>query len=375
MRRRWATLLLALVSASGAVVLVDIAMLLVHGPVRILEQFYEVDARFGYRMRPNAEFTFANPYHGYSARVRTNTRGLRDDAFRVPKPQGVFRIVLLGDSMTAGLEVNKNETFESVCERRLRVHGNVEIINAGVRGYNLDNILRYFEHEGASFAPDVVVYLFVCNDLTSSTVSAPEPFDRSRGYTVRGALGRLARYSHVAFRLLYVRQMVQLRRERDRDATPVRQVSVPDGLYEMLRNPDYCSGVAYGPTAIRIAKLATLSEAAGADFLLVGTPHRVEIDPRAQAWWTRYLARDGVRLDFDGVRSYLDWVATQGRLQRLDPVPEYRALWQEDHTYWFHKDDHLNVLGHALLGNQLADHFERTLRFQEWRRTSGVSTH
>jgi lysophospholipase L1-like esterase len=358
MRRRRATILLALVSALGTVLLVDVTFLVLRGPVRTLENFYEPAAGFGYRMRPNAEFVFASPYHGYSATVRTNARGLRDDEIHVPKPPGTFRVLLLGDSMTAGLEVSKDETFEAVCEERLRTFGEVEVVNAGVRGYNLDNILRFFESEGASYAPDLVAYLFVENDLKSASKPEPNMLDHSRGFTLRGAWGWLASYSHITFRLAYLRQMLQLRRERDRDEEDVRQVNVPHGIYELLRNPRFDSGPAYLNTAERIATLASLCHQAGADFLLAGAPHRLEIDPGTQAWWNRYLAGDR-ELDFDAVRAYLDWVAARHGLERFDPVPAYRRGWRDGQPYWFHN---------RLLGQQLGERIQAMPRFQAWRR-------
>jgi hypothetical protein len=141
LRSHHGKILLALASVVATLVAVDLVLLAVHGPVRVVEDFYEPEPRFGYRMRPNLDFVFASPYHGYRARVHTNSRGLRDDEITVPKPPGVFRILLLGDSMTAGLEVERQASFESVCESHLRTHAPVEIVNAGVRGYNLDNII------------------------------------------------------------------------------------------------------------------------------------------------------------------------------------------------------------------------------------------
>lgn len=365
-RQRWATLVLVLVSTLGTVVLVDLALLVIYGPVRTLENFYEPDARFGYRMRPNAEFLFASPYHGYSAMVRTNERGLRDDPLSVPKPRDVFRVLLLGDSMTAGLEVQKDETFEARCEKRLRAFGDVEVVNAGVRGYNLDNVLSFFEHEGVSYGADLVVYMFVQNDLRSVVEPQPNQLDPSRGFTLRGVAGWLAGYSHLTYRILYLRQMLQLRKQRDADADEVRSVRIPDSLYEMLRNPNHDSGVAYHQSALRMARLAEMCARAGAEFLLLGAPHRVEVEPEAQAWWNRYLARHDTPLDFDGVRSYLDWVAARHGVQRLDPIPEFRRRRQDGQSYWFHKDDHLNALGHEVLAHELTQYIEAMPRFRTW---------
>ena len=121
--------------------------------------------------------------------------------------------------------------------------------------------------------------MFVENDLTSYTDFHPEMGDISRGFTLHGVAGRWASYSHIAYRLEILRQMVVLRRQRDQDEAPVGQARVPGGLYALTRSADYDSAVHYQVTAARIARLAALADRAGAGFLLVGAPHREEVDP------------------------------------------------------------------------------------------------
>jgi lysophospholipase L1-like esterase len=342
---------------------VDLVLWLLWGPVRLVEDFYEPHPHYGYRMRPQIEFVFASPYHGYHANVRTNSRGLRDDEYSVPKGRGQFRVLLLGDSMTAGLEVDKRQTFEAVCEERLADSG-VEVINAGVRGYNLDNIVAFLEQEGLSYAPDVIVYVFVDNDLTGDTGFNPRAGDVSRGFTLGGLVGRIARHSHITYRLELVRQMVQMRWERDRRENGGTKSRVPGGLYQMFRSADYAAPH-YQLTAQRICRLRALSDTIGAQLLVVGAPHREEIDPESQQWWQRIVGA-GAALDFDGVRRYLDWVAQECACARLDPVPMFRERLPAVGSFWFHKDNHLNAKGHRLLGELLSERLRATTAFQEW---------
>src|SRR5229473_383942 len=68
----------------------------------------------------------------------------RDDARQVPgavavraKPaaQGDRRIVVLGDSLTAGLGLAVRDAYPSVLQERLNTQGlNFEVVNAGVSG-------------------------------------------------------------------------------------------------------------------------------------------------------------------------------------------------------------------------------------------------
>ena len=366
MRGRKATVLLVVTSVLVSVLLVDLVLLAILGPVRVVEDFYEPEPRFGYRMRPMLEFTFASPYHGYHATVRTNRRGLRDDEIAIPKPAGCFRILLLGDSMTASLEVEKRHTFEALLEEQLAEAGPVEVVNAGVRGYNLDNILAFLEFEGLSYEPDLVVYLFVDNDLTDDATPQPRLSDASRAFSWRGRWGRLANYSHITHRLSILAQTATLRRQRDHSEEPNGKVSVSNGLYVLFNSQRYDAS-AFQRTGERIARLAALSHGIGSDFLLVGAPHREEIARASQEWWQRYLSSEGRHLDFDGVRHYLNWVADRYELAYLDPVPVFRSHIQRDGDYWFHKDHHLNNRGQALLADELTRHIAASTAFRAWK--------
>jgi len=369
LRSHHGKILLALASVVATLVAVDLVLLVVHGPVRVVEDFYEPEPRFGYRMRPNLDFIFASPYHGYHARVRTNGRGLRDDEITVPKPPGVFRILLLGDSMTAGLEVDRQASFESVCESRLHAQGPVEVVNAGVRGYNLDNIIGFYENEGVGYDPDVVVYFFCDNDLVASGAFAPEGSDISRGFTLRGVVGRLAAYSHLAYRFEILRQMIALRRSRD-SKEKATQATIPGGLATMFTSNDYAGMPIYVMTTRRIRFLAEFAAQHDAAFILAGAPQRVEVDPATQRTWMN-LDLGGVRPDFDGVRHYLDAVAKELQVVRLDPVPAFRAALPRGESFWFHQDPHFTARGHRLMGEQLSSAIEQLPTYRAWKRDRG----
>jgi lysophospholipase L1-like esterase len=342
--------------AAGSVVvtvlLVDLALLVVHGPVRVVEDFYEPRPGYGYRMRPHLQFEFANPYNGFRGTVHTNALGLRGGEVAVPKPPGAVRILFIGDSMTAGLEVDDGDTFAAVCGRALGGTPRVETVNAGVRGYNLDNILGYLVTDGMRLQPDIVVYTFTDNDLTALADYTPEKSDWSRGSKLSGALGRIAAYSHLTYRLHLLQQQWALRAVADTSAAARRRY-VPRGLFTLFRMTQYEGDPSAVLTQLRVAALDSTCRAGGARLVLAGAPHRIEIVPAAQGW-VRDAFDGRAVLDFDGVRRYLDWVAGRVGCVRVDPIPEFRARLGSERDFWFYKDDHLTVRGHRLFGEILA---------------------
>lgn len=94
-------------------------------------------------------------------------RATRDYAYE--KPEGVKRIVSLGDSYTMGYEVAFEQCFSSVLERELRAAGvEAQVLNAGVSGFSNAEELLYLEKELLRYDPDVVVVSFYGNDLVDN---------------------------------------------------------------------------------------------------------------------------------------------------------------------------------------------------------------
>jgi lysophospholipase L1-like esterase len=95
--------------------------------------------------------------------VRTNADGFRDDEYPVAKGDR-RRIVFLGDSLTLGWGVEKEETFEHLLEAGLNAVAPTEIINLGVGNYNTTQEVALFVEKGLKYRPDQVVLFYFIND-------------------------------------------------------------------------------------------------------------------------------------------------------------------------------------------------------------------
>jgi len=105
-----------------------------------------------------------NPQH-----PEISSQGLRNQEVVIPKPANRKRILVLGDSVTFGTSVRREEAYPARLEAALARQGDnqVEVINAGVSGYSPFNQLQYYKTRGRALEPDIVVVGFCMNDVAN----------------------------------------------------------------------------------------------------------------------------------------------------------------------------------------------------------------
>lgn len=122
------------------------------------------DPHFHHRLSPNQTYHFRSKEFDVS--VRTNRYGLRGPDPVLPKPAGILRILMLGDSSTFGFPVRDEETFCALIERGLKAHGYpVDVINGGVSGYSPTLEYVSLRDQFLAFEPDVVILWYDRGDL------------------------------------------------------------------------------------------------------------------------------------------------------------------------------------------------------------------
>ena len=148
----------------------------------------------GRRLVPGANVIIRNHYLSRrDVPMRINTHGFRDRELVVPKPEGEFRILVLGDSITWGDYLPAEEVYVERLEARLRAQGvdRVEVVNAGVGDMGLRGEVDLLLDRGLVVEPDMVVVGFYLNDSRP-----PWGFPAERGHR-----GWLRRHSMLANRL------------------------------------------------------------------------------------------------------------------------------------------------------------------------------
>lgn len=140
-----------------------------------------------YQLKPDLDGLFRD------RPVRTSSHAFRGPEVPVAKPDGVYRIVALGDSHLFGWGVGQEETYCSRLQELLdsAAPGRFEVLNFGVPGYNTTMEVATFEHRALAFDPDLVVLHFVGNDFELPHFMRP-PGERRQGGWVLARLARAA---------------------------------------------------------------------------------------------------------------------------------------------------------------------------------------
>ena len=110
-------------------------------------QIFEYNEILGYRFIPNLKARIKHESGGYL--MRTNSSGFRcKHDFITDKKNNINRILLFGDSFTAGDGVSDNKRYSEILEREIK---DLEVFNYGLSGSGTDQ--QYLAHQ--TFAKEI----------------------------------------------------------------------------------------------------------------------------------------------------------------------------------------------------------------------------
>lgn len=135
--------------------------------------FTSIDAK-DYAWTPHPYLSYYPTPNYEKGKTFHNSLGYRNEEFSLEKPGGVFRIVALGGSSTYDVSIKDNdETFTAQLEKLLKEdygYRDVQVINAGVSGYNSWEILVNLEFRVLDLDPDLVIIYEGTNDVHARMV-------------------------------------------------------------------------------------------------------------------------------------------------------------------------------------------------------------
>ena len=331
---------LALGLAEGLLQLVNLPAAEFSPWIRAEDTAYRHAAGLSTRMRRAPE---------YDVLFETNQAGLRDD--EIDENHDGPRIVLLGDSFTSGYGVERGDLFADLLEQRLQTDGGstIDVINAGVGGYEIVHQIYYFADRGRALEPDLVLYvLYLGNDLCRNVewIETPEGLrSASREFPVRPKrdikLARLLRQARYALREQTARRAGEW-------------VPFDDYLRLCEREPDEEVTEWYRSSARLLARLRDSVEASGARFIVAPFAFRTSIDPAARRNFEQ--GENAARYDLDRPeREVLAILRAEGieTINLNDALRRYYETHAQGEPLYFEIDGHFNSAGHKVIADAL----------------------
>src|SRR5215831_14163458 len=162
-----------------------VSLLLAEGLLRLVghdhPQWYRLDPLVGWRPRPGVTGWYSAAVDNY---IAMNREGYRDVDHPVAKPPGTYRILLLGDSMSEGVEVALQDLYWKRLESTLPQcpafsRLSVEVISFAVNGYGTAQEYLTLRERGLKYRPDLVLLAFFTgNDFTDNVEALGRHRDR-----------------------------------------------------------------------------------------------------------------------------------------------------------------------------------------------------
>ena len=137
---------------------------------------WQYDDELGWAFRPGMEGWVTKPEDDVAVWVTINPHGWRDKEYTFVPPPNTRRIVLLGDSFSAGIEVELQETFQEQLESKLNSRlgtPRYEVVNTGVPGYGTAQELLVYREYGRLYQPDIVLLEWFVNDVVENSELNP----------------------------------------------------------------------------------------------------------------------------------------------------------------------------------------------------------
>ena len=338
---------LALLSLVLALAVCEVLLRVFGAGVLPRPDLYALDPDVGKRMRPGWEGD------EFEAPVKVNSKGLRNPETPYEKPEGVYRVLALGDSWTFGFRMNEPDAYPRQLERILNERAaergdprHFEVINAGVIGYSTDQEAAWLRVEGWKYQPDLVlVNYYPVNDTHNKLASYQK---RARISAVHPWLLAI----HQAPKKLYLRQFWKgVRRTLKEKFRVARAGGDPKAAAEDWTS-DYREG-ARGWEAVRTA-LADI----GAQARLHHDPALVVLLPDAMDL-TRYS-----ELYHPKIEPMIKGAVAQAGLDFFDLEPTF-APWQgKEDEVRFGKLRHPNANGYGVIARAICDEIGR--RYLGW---------
>jgi lysophospholipase L1-like esterase len=266
--------------------------------------------------------------------IKINSHGLRDREFSYEKPEGVKRLLGIGDSFTFGYGVNLDDCYLKQLELELNRNGDKwEVINAGVTGYSMWQYLAYFEHYGYRYEPDLVTIGFYFDDFYGDPSAEEKTYSGVRHHSLKSI--RLVNFSRNCLQLLQFRYRYLLGSRWLRSIEDRREYILSNAYHRLL------SGKAdqklYKKFESRLREFYRIAKQHGARVLVIFIPDIVQLN----------------HPELQGVNDVLKEICLRSHVSYLDMTSHFERFEDVKKLYLLPYDAHTSPAGHQIIAAEI----------------------
>ncbi|MBF0522384.1 MAG: SGNH/GDSL hydrolase family protein [Candidatus Omnitrophica bacterium] len=255
-----------------------------------------------------------------------NSEGYRDTEHSFAKPQGVFRIVVIGDSIAGGAGLSDGKSFPHVLEDLLQknvIDRRIEVVILARIGYAMSQELRILKKEAGLYHPDLIIWSYCLNDPAN-----PLYHFGNNDAAIYFSHPKSALMAYIARKLFYIREnIVGIGKNKE---------------YHQFLHALYKDQVRAG-----VEEIGRWS-----------SDHHVPVLFYVHPVFSKYL-HDFSRYPYSNIHRDLKSFAERNRLLFLDGIDAFKQYRQEDVRCksapgaWF-DPWHPNIRGHEIVAEQMA---------------------
>lgn len=365
-------LTLMMCSAVVCLLVLELVMRIIYGipPNEIADfnlsssNYYQKDDELRFIPRKNVHGVH-NRLGSFSTTFNTNSRGLRDKEYTLNKPNGVRRLVVIGDSYTWGFGVNDSEIYTEQLESILP---NTEVINLGVTAYSIWQEILYLKREGLQYNPDIVILGLCMNDIVWGTgrskISDGEQKTASKKSTTvniveffkKNILYKSSLYQFIIDRLYTSKYLVKVLIYLGLRGYLTGFTHLNVDLMPALRNyPDTVDKM-WAVTESELIDLKRLTSDNGIRLIIAVIPSPLAMDEVRFKQEISQSIFDAKDFDLDKPYRLLEKFAATNNIEIVSPINFFRQVHKQEKSLYLERDMHFNPAGHNLFARAIADY-------------------
>ena len=321
------------------------------------------DTSLGVVHPPNHHYFFTSSNEFYTD-VAINSKGIRDYEYDYEKPEGTFRILVIGDSFTQGWGVELEQAYSKRLEEMLNEGAGgsnsgtrFEVINAGVPAYGTCEEWVYLAKEGVKYNPDLVILGYYLNDVRDAVkepaasictvgdgVLRAGQLEPSLALSIRSYLGS---HSHLYTLVAHTKFALIDSKKRN-----TRGETIETSRFKYRPEDGEELAEAWQKTEKLLLAIKDASEGSGAELAIVLIPLKEHVDDGRfmEALELYGLGEDEVDMTYPNRR--LEEFAWQNELEMLDLLPAFKEK-NSGNTFYYDVDVHWRPGGHELAAEEI----------------------